>query len=163
MITRHALLALALSLALLSPLAPSARAAGAVTVYVEPRDGVAPLVSFIAGARRVLDGEVYELTSKPVEAAFVAAARRGVAVRIALEPHLEGASRSLPIQAYRTLAAGGAYVEWTSSMFTYTHAKYLVADGSHAWIGSPNWTAAASKSNREFAVVDPDPGVAGEA
>jgi hypothetical protein len=48
-------------------------------------------------------------------------------------------------------------------MFTYTHAKYLVADGSRAWIGTPNWTAAAFKSNREFAVVDSDPGVVAEA
>jgi phosphatidylserine/phosphatidylglycerophosphate/cardiolipin synthase-like enzyme len=157
------LLALALLLALLVPFQPPARAASAVTPYVEPRDGVAPLVSFIQAARYTLNGEVYELTSKPVEAAFIAAAHRGVTVRIALEPHPEGASRSLPIQAYKALAAGGVHVEWTSSMFTYTHAKYLVADGSLAWIGSPNWTAAAFKANREFAVVDTDPGVAGEA
>jgi phosphatidylserine/phosphatidylglycerophosphate/cardiolipin synthase-like enzyme len=124
---------------------------------------VAPLVAFIRAASHSLDGEAYELTSKPVAAALVAAAHRGVSVRIALAPHPEGASRSLLIQAYRTLAAGGVHVEWTSSMFTYTHARYLVADGSRAWIGSPNWTAAAFKPNRAFAVVDTDPGVVSEA
>ena len=122
-----------------------------------------PLVQFIQAAHHSLDGEVYELTSKPVEAALEAAAHRGVVVRIALEPHPKGASRTIPQNAYKTLAAQGVHVEWTSSAFTFTHAKYLVADATSAWIGSPNWIAAAFKSNREFSIVDTDPTVVGEA
>ena len=103
------------------------------------------------------------MTSKPVEAALEAAAHRGVVVRIELEPHPEGASRTIPQNAYKTLAAKGVHVEWTGSAFTFTHAKYLVADATSAWIGTPNWTAAAFKSNREFSLVDTDPTVVQEA
>jgi phosphatidylserine/phosphatidylglycerophosphate/cardiolipin synthase-like enzyme len=124
---------------------------------------VTPLAQFIQAAHRSLDGEVYELTSRQVETALEAAAHRGVLVRIALEEHPEGASRSIPVGAYKTLAAGGVHVEWTSSAFTYTHAKYLVRDDQAAWIGSPNWTLSAFKSNREFAVVDTDSAVVSEA
>jgi len=42
------------------------------------------------------------------------------------------------------------------------HAKYLIADASRAWIGTPNWTTSAFKGNREFAVIDTDPAVARE-
>src|SRR5665213_3269566 len=74
-------------------------------LVVDPDDGVAPLVAFITAAHHTLDGEIYELTSKPVEAALEDAASRGVTVRINIEEHPEGASKSIPQDAYSSLAA----------------------------------------------------------
>ena len=125
---KRAILALAVAFTLLAPVQPPARAASQVSVYVEPQAGVAPLVAFIQDARHTLDGEVYELTSKPVEAALVAAARRGVVVRIELEPHPEGASRRSPERLQDAGATWRARGVDSSSAFTFTHAKYLVAD-----------------------------------
>lgn len=156
--------ALTLALLLLTlPSQQSVRAASTATVYVEPQAGVTPLIEFIQAARFTLDGEIYEITDKAVESALAAAVRRGLTVRLGLEEHPEGAPASIPQNAYRTLGANGVQVHWTSRVFTYTHAKFLIRDRQAAWIGSPNWTVAAFTHNREFAVVDTDPAVVREA
>jgi cardiolipin synthase len=135
---------------------PARASGGIVSVYIEPRDGIAPIVQFIQTARQSLDGEVYLASSKPVLAALEVAAGRGVTVRIALEQHPYGTGSAAPALVYRSLSAHGVQVRWTSRAFTYTHAKYLVEDNTVAWIGTPNWTTSAFRSNREFAVVDTD-------
>jgi len=55
--------------------------------YVEPDAGVTPLVSFIRTARRDLEGEVYLFSSAAVFDALGDAVRRGVRVRLVLDPH----------------------------------------------------------------------------
>jgi cardiolipin synthase len=132
-------------------------------LYVEPDDGVAPLVSFINSAQHTLDGEIYLASSKPILSALEAAAARYVTIRIGIEEHPYGTGSAAPQLVYRTLASHGIQVEWTSRAFTYTHAKYLVADNARAWIGTMNWTASAFKGNREFAIVDSDSAVVREA
>lgn len=125
-------------------------------VFVEPAAGAAPLVAFIDAARHTLDGEVYLASSKPVLSALEAAADRHVQVRINLEQHPYGTGSAVPALAYTSLAAHGVQVRWTSDVFTYTHAKYLVADDRSAWIGTMNWTTSAFTNNREFGLVDTD-------
>jgi cardiolipin synthase len=115
---------------------PAQAASSPDTVYVEPAAGVAPLVAFIAHAQHSLDGEVYLVSSKPVLAALEAAAARHVTVRLNLEQHPYGTGTAAPALVYRTLAAHSVQVRWTSPTFTYTHAKYLVADQHAAWIGT---------------------------
>jgi hypothetical protein len=108
------------------------------TVSVEPAAGTAPLLAFIAHARHTL-------------------------VRITLEQHPYGTGTAAPALVFRTLAAHGVQVRWSSPTFTYTHAKYLVADDQSAWIGTMNWTTSAFRSNREFGVLDTDPTVVHQA
>jgi cardiolipin synthase len=109
-----------------------------------------------------LDGEVYLASSKPVLGALEVAAARHVTVRINLEQHPYGTGSAAPQLVYRTLAAHGVQMRWTSSSYRFTHAKYLVVDAIRAWIGTPNWTTSAFTGNREFAVIDTDPVVARE-
>jgi cardiolipin synthase len=121
-------------------LLPSARAtaaAGQLQLVVEPNDGVAPLVSLINSARHTIDGEVYLASSKPVLGALEVAAARHVTVRINLEQHPYGTGSAAPQLVYRTLAAHGVQMRWTSSSYRFTHAKYLVVDAIRAWIGTP--------------------------
>ena len=98
-----------------------------------------------------------------MENALTAAAARGVAVRINLEPHPFGTPRSVVSRAAAALAAGGVQVRYTSPAFAFTHAKYLVADGARLWAGTMNWSGAAFGANREYALVDADPAAVGEA
>ena len=147
----------ALLIAAIVPAARPARAAADLRLFVEPRDGAAPIVSFIQAATRTLDGEVYLASSKDVLRALEDAAGRHVAVRINLEQHPYGAGSAAPALVYRSLAAHGVQVRWTSRAFTYTHAKYLVRDTDAAWIGTMNWTASAFARNREFGLIDTNP------
>ena len=152
-------LAVALLLAALAPPSGTTRAAASPTLQLitEHDAGVAPLVAFIAAARHTLDGEIYLLTDRDVEAALDAAAVRGVTVRINLDPHPFGTARSVVRRAYAALATHGIQVRYTSPAYVFTHAKYIISDDDSAWIGTMNWSASAFRSNREFAIVDRDP------
>ncbi len=119
--------------------------------YVEPDAGVTPLVSFIRATRRSLDGEVYLLSSAAVFDALGDAVRRGVRVRLVLDPHPFGGDGGSADRAYKVLAAEGVAVRWASPAYRFTHAKFLVSDNAAAWIGTMNWTNAAFTRNREFA------------
>ena len=96
-------------------------AAGQLQLVIEPRDGVAPLMSFIASAQHTLDGEVYLASSKPVLSALEAAAARHVMVRVNLDPHPFGTSSTVVKRTYNQLAAHGVQVRWTSSVFEFSH------------------------------------------
>ena len=104
----------------LSPMANPARAASQLQLVIEPDQGVAPLVSFIGAAQHTVDGEVYLASSKPVLSALEAAAARHVTVRINLEQHPYGTGTAAVMTVYRSLAAAGVQVRWTSRSFTYT-------------------------------------------
>ena len=150
-------------IAAIVPTAHPARGSTDLQLCVEPQDGAAPLVSFIRAATRTLDGEVYLASSKDVLQALEDAAGRHVAVRINLEQHPYGTGSAAPALVYRSLAAHGVQVRWTSRSFTYTHAKYLVRDAGVAWIGTMNWTTSAFTKNREFGLVDTNPTAVREA
>ena len=136
-----------------APLPPSAAVVDVASgqFYVEPDAGVTPLVSFIRATRRSLDGEVYLLSSAAVFDALGDAVRRGVRVRLVLDPHPFGGDSGSADQAYKLLAAEGVAVRWAAPAYRFTHAKFLVSDNAAAWIGTMNWTNAAFTRNREFA------------
>jgi len=129
---------------------------------VEPDDGVAPLVSFIHAARRALDGDIYLFSSAAVADALGDAVRRGVQVRLVLDPRPLGGDSGSAQTAYRVLTAEGVVVHWASPAYRFTHAKFLVADDAIAWIGTMNWTNAAFTRNREFAQETAAPAVVQE-
>lgn len=146
------------------PLSPSAAVVDVAggQFYVEPDAGVTPLVSFIRTARRDLEGEVYLFSSAAVFDALGDAVRRGVRVRLVLDPHPFGGDSGSADGAYRLLTAEGVSVHWASPAYRFTHAKFLVSDNAAAWIGTMNWTNAAFTRNREFAEETDAPAVAQE-
>jgi len=136
-----------------APLSPSAAVVDVAggRFYVEPDAGVAPLVSLIRVTRRSLDGEIYLLSSAAVLDALGDAVRRGVRVRLVLDPRPFGGESGSADTAYKILTAEGVAVRWSSSAYRFTHAKFLVSDTAVAWVGTMNWTNAAFIRNREFA------------
>ncbi len=130
--------------------------------FVKPDAGVTPLVSFIRATRRSLDGEVYLLSSAAVFDALGDAVRRGVRVRLVLDPHPFGGDGGSADGAYRVLMAEGVSVRWAAPAYRFTHAKFLVSDNAATWIGTMNWTNAAFTRNREFAEETDAPAVVHE-
>lgn len=126
---------------------------GSVGLFVEPDDGVAPIVAFVRGAHQSLDVAMYLLSDREVISALEASRRQGVRVRVMLEEHPYGTGPGNQGVAKR-LAAAGIAVRWAPPTVRLSHDKYAVADGSVALLGTANWTRSAFRRNREYLVED---------
>lgn len=139
---------------------PTATAAGdgVIGVFVEPDDGRGPVLDELAAAKQTIDVMVYLLTDKQVVQALVDAEKRGIQVRVILEQHPYGGFGN-PEEVAQTLRRAGAEVRWSSSDFTFTHAKTILVDRTEALVLNLNLTASAFESNREFGVVTDRPSI----
>jgi phosphatidylserine/phosphatidylglycerophosphate/cardiolipin synthase-like enzyme len=146
----------------LGPSAPTGAATSATTsatlptsvitqVFVEPGAGYGFFSSALASARHDIDLSMYELKDPVIEAQLVAKARSGVRVRVLLDT--DDGGRSDNAAAVAVLRSGGVHVTWAPSGQIF-HAKYLVIDGSRAYIGSGNLVRYDYSSTRDFWVLD---------
>lgn len=118
---------------------------------------IRPLVLQLVGrARTTLDVELYVLTDTAVIHAVERAARRGVRVRIVLEP-----TQHPSAAAVAELRRAGIPVRWYHGRGELLHAKMAVADGRDVVFGSANWSRNGFERNHEVDVEIRDaPGVA---
>jgi cardiolipin synthase A/B len=164
-VSRRALAAGLLAAALLAacgaapqprPAGPSLAANAEASIFVEPEDGVQPVLNELNGAAKSIDLTMYELTDRPVLSALEAAQRRGVQVRALLEPHPFGAA-TINEGSFDRLQRAGVAVRWTGPRFKLTHEKAAVIDGREALILTLNLTASAFSRNREYGAIVHDP------
>ncbi len=104
------------------------------------------VIALISGARESIRMFFYMIdpdqTGQEVLDALVAAARRGVAVRVMIDSF---GSANTPHSFFNPLvAAGGQYdcfgSQWGIGYFVRNHQKILIADGQHALVGGFNLT-----------------------
>jgi len=101
--------------------------------------------------RQVL-AEVYTLTDPEVIARLVDAHRRGVTVRVLLDPN-----QAYNLHGYAVLRAGGVEVRWYPvPPGTLLHAKIGLFDGKLV-LGSANWTRSGLDVNHELDIETADP------
>ncbi len=126
-------------------------------LFVEPDDGLNPVISTINGAQTSIDLVVYLLNDQEVMGALRDARNRGVRVRVMLEqrPYGNGPGNQA---AFQTLQGSGVEVRWSSPRFALTHEKSLVVDGGRALIMTANLTHSAFTRNREYGVLTADAG-----
>jgi phosphatidylserine/phosphatidylglycerophosphate/cardiolipin synthase-like enzyme len=124
-------------------------------LIAEPQAGVAPLIKLISSARHSVTLTDYELRDLSVERALVAAARRGVDVRVALNGGYYHERDSTNAAAFTYLVARRVHVRYTPSYFALTHQKTLTVDRATAAIMTLNFTGDYS-TTRDFAVIDHD-------
>ena len=89
--------------------------------------------------------------------ALVRAVKRGVHVRVILEPRVDS---NYPTA--RFLAENGVTVKWATKDYTNTHSKTAVIDSKKVLVGSTNWSRQAMASNRESTVLVESESVASE-
>src|SRR5665647_2103561 len=65
---------------------PQPRAAGTLELFSEPESGMAPVLDLIRGARVSVDLVMYQLQDQAVADALIADQKRGVKVRVLLNP-----------------------------------------------------------------------------
>jgi cardiolipin synthase A/B len=124
---------------------PAASAAERVLETAPGADVRARLVGMITGARRELEAEIFVLTDPDIEAALAAAHRRGVRVRVLLDPHQDGNPAAIA-----ALHSGGVEARsYPIPAGAKLHAKVLRADG-RLLVGSANWTLSGLGVNHEL-------------
>ena len=109
-----------------------------------PRSGRSPS-ALIDGAQHTLDLELFVLTDTGVVHALEAAALRGVAVRVLLDPSQPSSDPS-----YAALRGDGIQVRWYRSRGELLHAKAIVADATSILFGSANWSGGGFARNHEL-------------
>jgi phosphatidylserine/phosphatidylglycerophosphate/cardiolipin synthase-like enzyme len=139
--------ALLLYIALLPPSA-CAGCNAAVSFVLSP-GAQSEVVSFIRSAQQSIDVEMYVFTSDDVARELGEAAKRGVVVRVILEPRIEDSRKQ---KMFDTLTALGCDVRWASFTYKLTHSKFIIVDGRRALVGSINFSESALNYNRETAV-----------
>ncbi len=124
----------------------------AVESFVGPTGLEARMGALIDGAQSTLDIAMYLFTVKPIANKIVAAKNRGVTVRVLLDPDHEGNINVTPI-----LTSGGVNWKPAPSLYTFSHAKYLIVDRTQIVVMSANWNIDAMSSERNYGIVDRDP------
>lgn len=110
------------------------------------------LGALIDSAQTSLDVQMYLFTVRALADKIVAAKARGVAVRMILDPDEAGNMNVTPI-----LTSGGIDWKTASTIYTFSHAKYLLIDHTSAVIMSMNFNIDAMNNERNYGLVDRDP------
>lgn len=122
-------------------------------VFTDGATATGALVDAVGAAQRSVDAEIYEFDRAELVAAFVAAVRRGVAVRLIADPTV-----GVTAVTGRRLAAAGALVTYFPVVATQIdHVKLLIVDGAVAYFGGINW-GARSYRNRDYELMLAGPG-----
>jgi cardiolipin synthase A/B len=108
----------------------------------------------IAHARRSIDMEMYELEDRAAEQDLVAAAGRGVRVRVLLDKAFSRAKANGSAAMY--LAANGVQVKWAPAGYIF-HIKATTFDGQTSDISTANLVSKYYRTTRDAEIIDSDP------
>lgn len=133
----------------------TAAGASGLSLRVEPAEHYSVMSRAITGARHSIELEMYELADPAIERDLVAAAGRGVQVRVVLDRAYSGGYVNQG--AYARLAAGRVGVHWANASVIY-HAKFLVVDAHTLIVSTGNLEARWYATTRDFTVVDTNAG-----
>ena len=122
------------------------------SLIVLPDDSAKPILTAIAGASRTLRVKMFVFSDPALLEAVVAAKRRGVKVRVMLNParrngeHDNDATR-------KALERVNIEVRDANPVFDLTHEKSMVVDEETAFVKSLNWATRNLTETRDYAVV----------
>lgn len=120
--------------------------------FVGPQGLEARMGALIDSAKTSLDIQMYLWTVKPLANKVVAAKQRGVVVRVILDPDEAGNNAVEPI-----FDNGGVTWKNAGSLYSFSHAKYLIVDKTQAAIMSMNFNLDAMDTERNYGAIDKDP------
>lgn len=120
------------------------------TIAIAPDGLYAPMVEWIGAAIQTLDFSLYTFEHPELTEALLAAAQRGVKIRMLLEGAPAGGIDDLQRWALARLHAAGVEILYMAptatapagyrTRYLYTHAKYAIADNVRALLGTENFT-----------------------
>jgi phosphatidylserine/phosphatidylglycerophosphate/cardiolipin synthase-like enzyme len=130
-------------------------------LIVQPADGLKPLLTAIASAKKTLDLIIFRFDLREVEKAIQAAVSRGVNVR-ALIAHTHSGSDKRLRQLELRLLEKGVTVSRTGDDLVRYHGKLMIVDREELSVFGFNYTSV-DLSSRSFGVVTRDRKMVGEA
>lgn len=122
----------------------------AATLVVSPSNSRVELLGLIDSARVSLDIYLEVIRDQEIVEHLMAAAGRGVLVRVILSPDEQPAA----IRIEAELVGGGIEVRRLTA--PYVHAKAVIVDSVRAFVGSQNFTATSLDENREIGLIYDD-------
>jgi len=121
-------------------------------LVVLPDDSVRPILDAIDHAETSLRIKMFVFSDPNILEAVIKAHRRGVKVRIMLNPTRRNGEKEND-KSRKQLCAAGIDVIDSSPSFELTHEKSMVVDDNSAWIMSLNWETENLTETRDYAVV----------
>jgi phosphatidylserine/phosphatidylglycerophosphate/cardiolipin synthase-like enzyme len=126
------------------------------SLIVQPDDGIAPILKTIEGAKHSLDIKMFQFTDPVLIEAVIAAHKRGVKVRVMLNPSRFTGEHDND-EAFELLRNAKVNVKETNPKYPITHEKSMVVDGKQAFIMSLNWAPKYFGLTRDYGLVTNDP------
>jgi cardiolipin synthase A/B len=121
-------------------------------LVVLPDDSVQPILSAIDQAEISFRIKMFVFSDRRIIDAVIRAHRRGVRVRIMLNPTRRN-GKTENEDSRRQLGQAGIEVIDSTPAFEVTHEKSMVVDENSAWIMSLNWETKNLTETRDYAVV----------
>jgi phosphatidylserine/phosphatidylglycerophosphate/cardiolipin synthase-like enzyme len=122
------------------------------SLIVLPDDTAKPILEAIEGAARSLRVKMFIFSDPALLEAVMAAKRRGVTVRVILNPHRRSGERENEA-ARRALERARVEVKDANPAFDLTHEKSMVVDDKSAFVKSFNWATRNLTETRDYAVI----------
>jgi cardiolipin synthase A/B len=122
------------------------------SLLVLPEDSAETFTQAITRAVRSLRIKMFIFTDPGLLQTVIAAQKRGVDVRVMLNP-ARRSGKSENEESRRLLAAAGVKVLDSSPAFDLTHEKSMVVDDQTAYIMSLNWRTSNLTEQRDYAIV----------
>jgi cardiolipin synthase A/B len=121
-------------------------------LVVLPDDSVQPILSAIDQSEISLRIKMFVFSDRRIIDAVIRAHRRGVRVRIMLNPTRRN-GKTENEDSRRQLGQAGIEVIDSTPAFEVTHEKSMIVDENSAWIMSLNWETKNLTETRDYAVV----------
>ena len=122
------------------------------SLIVFPDDTAKAIIEPINAAKHSLNIRMFLFTDPTLLSTVIAAQKRGVNVRVMLNPARRNGQSENNV-ARKKLSAGGVKVRDSSSAFALTHQKSMVIDHKLGFVESLNWEPRDLTETRDYAVV----------
>jgi cardiolipin synthase A/B len=123
-----------------------------------PNDGINEVLSFLRSATSTIDCKHFKLIDPSVIQELVNAQKRGIAVRVMLNPKRSDGTR-VNDQTFSILQEAGVVVQWTSPKFVVTHEKTITIDNARILIATFNMCSSCLTKVRDYALITNDPDI----
>jgi cardiolipin synthase A/B len=125
------------------------------SLIVLPEDTAQPILDALSAAKRSIQIRMFLFTDPGLTDAVIAAKRRGLKVRVMLNPARRG-GQSENDETSAKLAHAGIEVRDSNPAFELTHQKSMVIDEEVGFVESFNWESRDLTVTRDYAVVTTD-------
>jgi cardiolipin synthase len=122
------------------------------SLIVLPDDSAKPILDAIDGATKSLRVKMFIFSDPSLLTAVIAASKRGLKVRIMLNP-ARRSGESENQESRKKLEAGGVEVIDSNPEYDVTHEKSMVVDDTTAFVKSLNWETKNLTETRDYAIV----------